>query len=79
MYVDLGFFFFWYVLNVQDLCEWRERQISLFDLLSLAFFYYFLFWEERDIKLEQKYLFTLNFNRDGLRHSNGENHRRVKC
>ena len=53
----------------------REREIPLFDLLSLAFLCYFLFWEERDIKLKQKYRFTLNFNRDGLRHSNGENHR----
>ena len=66
MYVDLGFFFFFgYVLNVQDLCEWRERQISLFDLFSLAFLCYSLFWEERDIKLEQKYLFTLILTKVG--------------
>ena len=75
-----GFFFFFfcgYVLHVQDLCKWRERerQIPLFDLLSFAFMCYYLFWEERDIKLEQKYLFTLNFNRGGLRISNRENHR----
>ena len=78
------FFFFGYVLHVQDLCEWRERQIPLFDLLSFAFLcylfiYLFLFQEERDIKLEQKYLFTLNFNRGGLQISNGGNHRWVKC
>ena len=35
---------------------------SLFDLVSLAFLCYFLFWEERDIKFEQKYLFTPDFN-----------------
>ena len=48
----------------------RERQIPLFDLLSLAFLCYFLFWEERDIKFEQKYLFTINFNKGGLRKTN---------
>ena len=79
-----GFFIFGYVLHVQDLCEWRERQMPLFDLLSLAFlcyffFFWFLFWEERDIKLEQKYIFTLNFNRGGLRISNEGNHRWAKC
>ena len=73
------FFFFGYVLHVQDLCEWRERQILLFNLLSLAFLYYFLFWEEKDIKLEQKYLFILNFNKGRLQISNGGNHKWVKC
>ena len=57
---------FGYVLQVQNLCEWRERQMPLFDLVSLAFLLYFLFWEERDIKFEQKYLFTLAFNKGGL-------------
>ena len=60
-----------YVLNVQDLCELRERPIPLFDLVSLTFLCYFLFWEERDIKFEQKYLFTLDFNRGGLWKTNG--------
>ena len=55
-----------YVFHVQDLCELRERPIPLFDLVFLAFLCYFLFWEERDIKFEQKYLFTPDFNRDGL-------------
>ena len=62
---------FGYVLHVQDLCELRKRSIPLFDLVSLAFLYYFLFWEERDIKFEQKYLFTHDFNRGGLRKTNG--------
>ena len=53
--------------------------MSHFDLLSLAFLCYFLFWEEKDIKLKQKYLFTLNFNKGGLWISNGGNHRWVKC
>ena len=70
-YVGLGFiFFFWYVLHVQNLCELRERPIPLFDLVSLAFLCYFLFWEERNVKFEQKYLFTPDFNRDGLRKTN---------
>ena len=55
-----------YVLHVQDLCELRERPIPLFDLVSLPFYCYFLFWEERDIKFEQKYLFTPDFNGGGL-------------
>ena len=32
-----------HVLDVQNLCEWRERKIPLFDLVSLAFLLYFLF------------------------------------
>ena len=35
------FYFFGYVLHVQDLCELRERSISLFDLVSLTFLCYF--------------------------------------
>ena len=69
---------FGYVLHVQDLCELRERPIPLFDFVSLAFLCYFLFWEERDIKFEQKYLFTPDFNRSGLRKTNGTYHRWVK-
>ena len=64
-----------YVLHVQDLCELRERPIPLFNLVSLAFLCYFLFWEERDIKFEQKYLFTPDFNRGGLRKTNRTYHR----
>ena len=71
--------FFGYVFDVQNLCEWRERQIPLFDLISLTFLFYFLFWEEKDIKLEQKYLFILNFNKGRLQISNGGNHKWVKC
>ena len=67
-----------YVLHVQDLCELRKRPISPLDLVSLAFYYYFLFWEERDIKFEQKYLFTPDFNRGGLRKTNETYHRWVK-
>ena len=67
-----------YILHVQDLCELRERPIPLLDLVSLAFLCYFLFWEERDIKFEQKYLFTPDFNRGGLRKTNGTYHRWVK-
>ena len=59
-----------YVLHVQDLCELRERPIPLFDLVSLTFLYYFWFWEERNIKFEQKYLFIPDFNRCGLRKTN---------
>ena len=64
-----------YVLHFQDLCELRKRWIPLFDLVFLAFLCYFLFWEERDIKFEQKYLFTPDFNRDGLWKTNRTYHR----
>ena len=60
---SLGMFFMF-----QNLCEWRERQMPPFDLV---FLFYFLFWEEKDIKFEQKYLFIPNFNRGGLRKTNG--------
>ena len=53
------FVFVGYVLHVQNLCEWKERQILLFNLVYIAFLLYFLFREERDIKFGQKYLFTL--------------------
>ena len=66
-----------YVLHVQDLCELRERPITLFDLVSLTFLCYFLFWEERYIKFEQKYLYTPNFNKGGLWKTNRKYHRWV--
>ena len=53
------------------MCVNGERQIPFFDLVSLVFLCYFLFWEERDIKFEQKYLFIPDFNRGGLRKTNG--------
>ena len=37
----------------------------LYDLVCLSFFYYFLFLEERDIKLKIKDIFTPDFNRGG--------------
>ena len=50
-------------------CDFESFAIAInfhktfpFDLVSLAFLCYFLFWEERDIKFEQKYLFTYDFN-----------------
>ena len=69
--VYLCLIFFGYVLYVQNLCEWKKRQIPLLDLVSLVFLLYFLFWEESDIKFEQKYLFTPDFNKRGLRKTNG--------
>ena len=32
------FIFFGYVLHVQNLCEWREKQIQLFDLVFFCSF-----------------------------------------
>ena len=37
----------------------------LFDLVYLSFFFYFLFLEERDIKMKIKYIFIPDFNRGG--------------
>ena len=76
--VYLCLIFFWHILHVQNLCEWWERQIPLFDLVSLVFLLYYLFCKERNIKFEQKYLFTPDFNRSELRKTNGIYHRWVK-
>ena len=38
----------------------------LFDLIWSCIFMVFVFLEERDIKVEQNYIFNLNFNRGGL-------------
>ena len=51
MGLRLFFFFFGYdlhVLHIQNLCEWKEIQIPLFDLISLVFLLYFCF-ERREI------------------------------
>ena len=42
-----------------------------FDLIFSCFSVFFLFWEERDINFGQKDLFTRDFNRGGLRKTNG--------
>ena len=55
-----GFFFFLGMFFIFKICVNGERQIPLFDFPSLEFLCYFLFWKERDIKFEQKYLFILN-------------------
>ena len=59
----LGMFFMF------KICVNGKKEIPLFDLFFLVFLCYFLFLE-RDIKFEQKYLFTLDFNRGGLRKTN---------
>ena len=48
-----------------------------FDLIYSSL-YYFLFWEERNIKVGPKYVFTLIFNRGGLWSPNGMNLKWVK-
>ena len=46
---------------------------SIFDLVLLVFLCIVLFWEESDIKLEQRSIFTPIFNKDGLRETNKTN------
>ena len=41
---------------------------SIFDLVLLVFLCFILFWEVRDIKLEQRYIFAPIFNKDELRY-----------
>ena len=48
-----------------------KLQNPLVDLVCLSFFCYFLFLEERDIKVKIKYIFTPDFNRGGLRKATG--------
>ena len=66
-------------------CDFESFSIAInfhktlpFDLVSLAFSCYFLFWEERDIKFEQKYLSTPDFNKGELQKTNETYHRWVK-
>ena len=55
----------------------------LFDLVCLVFFvifcYIFFFLEERDIKWKVIYIFTLDFNKGGLRNPNKVKHTWAKC
>ena len=51
----------------------------LFYLIWSFILMIFVFLEERDIKVEQNYIFSLIFNRCGLRKSNWANPRWVKC
>ena len=60
------------VLNFYKTLTFR----SYFLLFFMCFL--FLFWEERDIKEEQKFKFTPIFNRDGLPKTNRANLRWVK-
>ena len=47
----------------------------LFDLVRLSFFCcFFIFLEESDIKWKIIYIFTLDFNRDGLQNPNEVKH-----
>ena len=56
----------------------ERNKYNFLILFFFAVLLYFLFWEERDIKFEQKYLFTPDFNRGGLRKTNGIYHMWVK-
>ena len=40
---------------------------------------FFVFFEERDIKVEQNYIFSPVFNKGGLQNSNSANLGWVKC
>ena len=61
----LGMFFMFKIY-----VNWERDQYHFLILFLLHFCAIFLFWEERDIKFEQKYIFTLDFNRGGLRKTN---------
>ena len=52
----------------------------LFDFVFLCFFFFFfVFLDERDIKMEQNYIFRHIFNKTELHNSNWANLRWVKC
>ena len=73
LFIFLGMFFMF------KICVNGERDKYHFLILFLLHFCsIFLFWEERDIEFEQKYLFTPDFNRGGLRKTNRTYHRWVK-
>ena len=78
--IGLRLFIFLYTFFMFKICVNGERDkyqflILFFFLHFCSIFLFFLFWEERDIKFEQKYLFTPDFNRGGLRKTNGTYHR----
>ena len=51
----------------------------LLDSFWSCIFMFFVFLEERDIKVEQNYIFSHVLNRSGLQNSNLANLRWVKC
>ena len=66
------FGFLLFCFHSYDLKKKRKKLLQTlpFDLVSLAFLCYFLFWEEKDIKFEQKYQFNPDFNKCELRKTN---------
>ena len=72
--VNMNFFFF-FGINWLKTVHTKRKYVHdpgftiftnpLLDLISLFLLFYFLFWVERDIKVEQKDIFTIVFNRYG--------------
>ena len=68
-------FFFFFGINWLKTVHTKRKYVHdpgftiftnpLLDLISLFLLFYFLFWVERDIKVEQKDIFTIVFNRCG--------------
>ena len=56
----------------------HDKSVPLDPFLSCIFMV-FVFLEEKDIKMEQNYIFSYVFNRDILRNSNWSNLRWIKC
>ena len=56
-----------------------EEPISYFNLVFLFFFFVFLVLGGERHKMGVKRLIYPSFNRGGLRHINGDNHKWVKC
>ena len=60
----------------------NDASIPLDSFWSCIFFFFFcvfVFLKERDIKVEQNYIFSHVFNKDGLQNSKWANFRWVKC
>ena len=72
LFILLGMFFMF------KICVNGERNKYHFLILFLLHFCSIFCFERRDIKFEKKYLFTPDFNKSGLRKTNGTYHRWVK-
>ena len=80
VYFVFNFFFLgmFFVLFMFKICMNEKRDKYHFLILSLLHFYSIFCFRRKEIKFEQKYLFTLDFNRNVLRKTNETYHRLVK-
>ena len=75
IFIFLGMFFMFFMFKI---CVNGERDKYHFLILFLLHFCSIFCFGRRDTKFEQKYIFTPDFNRGGLRKTNKTYHKWVK-